>query len=649
MAEQETKNYLILARKWRPQTFDQMVGQSAIAAALKKSIATGRIANAYLFSGQRGVGKTSMARILARALNCEKGPTIEPCGTCARCRSIAAGSDLDVIEIDGATYTRVDDVRELQEGISHLPYEARFKVYIIDEVHMLSTAAFNALLKTLEEPPPRVLFVFATTEPEKIPETIKSRCQHYHFEPVGSAELERHLEHIIEHEHFSLPDEEHKDIIDAIVRVSEGSVRDALVTLEQLAILGDGEIRLDFAQQLLGIVDSALLLNTLTFLKEKNTRALLELVHDLTRQGRDLSRFVRNFLYFLRDLLLIKSGGNAVLTGVSQTRYEELKEISRDLGYPFLLNVMNTFLRLEEEMKTTGLPRFVLEFHLVKLTAISPSIDIENLTRDSVESIGAMTSQKQSDAAPKRSSPPDIKPPSDDLFDQTDSTNSALDRIEENDSSDNMEYSSATDIYPAAVSTSQAQETLDHNDENAMFWKNLCANASKKNPSLEPALQDCILVDMNKSTVTIGVINNAIVSFTHRLIDKNLATLNQVVQEITGKKYNVRLVKIDTHEPEKSTLPKTEISADNDILQSQKNEDSPESFAVIGVGEHEESPTDLDVGEEELPVELPEIEKKPEEIEPETLMKQNDDLKSAVNMVRDLFKGKILEPKRKKT
>lgn len=640
MAEDKHKSYLVLARKWRPQRFEDVVGQRAISETLKRSIASGRIANAYLFSGQRGVGKTSIARIFAKALNCERGPTPEPCGECARCRSITAGADLDVIEIDGATYTRVDDVRVLQEGISHLPYAARYKVYIIDEVHMLSTAAFNALLKTLEEPPPKVVFIFATTEPEKIPETIKSRCQQFSFEPVSAEDLTHHLERIIQSENISLKAEERSEIIEAIVRTAEGSVRDALVTLEQLTVLGDGEIKLEFCRQLLGLVESSVLVQTLTFILQKNTAGLLNLVNELVRQGRDLQKFIRSFIYFLRDLLLVKAGADAQLLGISHERMEQLRNLVQDTGYPFLLNLMNTFLRLEEEMKTSGLPRFVLEFHLIKLTAIEPAVDLDKFIK---KLEGGSIPQPQKPKADSVQSS-QFKPAVDGIKTELFNTDTTAETISTATVTESPARQQTQDPGPKTGESESVKEFLSI-DKKEVIWQKLCSLVGKKNPSLEESMKDCCLLGFNDSSIIIGVLNNQHSTFNINLLQKNISLISSVLQKIVGKNYAVQFKKVEIPEEKKIPVHKEEISLKPE---SDTSESVAEDLTVA-----EEIPVENGRNEEEaIDPELLEIISSPLTDEStndiEALLRQNPDLKMAVDQIINIFKGKIVLPKKKK-
>jgi DNA polymerase-3 subunit gamma/tau len=245
----EIMAYTVLARRYRSRNFDELVGQEAIATTLKNAIAAGRVAHAFLFTGTRGVGKTSSARILAKALNCEKGPTPTPSSTCAICQDIARGEDVDVIEIDGASNTSVEDVRQLRNNAIYRPARARFKIYIIDEVHMISTSAFNALLKTLEEPPEHVKFIFATTEPNKVPITIQSRCQRFDFKPISKSQIAEQIRHILSEEKI----EADPAVVDRVARLANGSMRDALSLLDQILSVGQTKITPQLADQFLPV------------------------------------------------------------------------------------------------------------------------------------------------------------------------------------------------------------------------------------------------------------------------------------------------------------------------------------------------------------------------------------------------------------
>jgi len=295
--------YTVLARRYRSTTFDEVVGQEPIARTLRSAIEQNRVAHAYLFCGTRGVGKTTMARILARALNCEKGPTPEPCGKCDICQSIHRGDDVDVLEIDGASNTGVENVRVLRENAHYRPARARFKIYYIDEVHMLSRGAFNALLKTLEEPPEHVKFIFSTTEPERLPATILSRCQRFDFRAVPTDRIAEHLKHICKQEKVKAEPE----AVLAIAREGRGSVRDALTLLDQVIAVGDGKVALDAVRETVGAAAGDKVLAVLEACGDGQVGRALGLFAGLLAAGADLGSLLEQLMRQARDLLIVKT------------------------------------------------------------------------------------------------------------------------------------------------------------------------------------------------------------------------------------------------------------------------------------------------------------------------------------------------------
>jgi DNA polymerase-3 subunit gamma/tau len=298
-------SYQVIARKWRPQTFEDVVGQSATAQTLRNAILQNRIAHAYLFAGARGVGKTTTARILAKALNCAQGPTVTPCNICDSCKEIASGNSIDVLEIDAASNRGIDEIRELRENVKYAAARDRFKVFIIDEVHMLTTEAFNALLKTLEEPPPHVVFILATTELHKVPATILSRCQHFNFRAISYREILHHLQLIAREEQVRISEE----ALNAIARGSEGSMRDAQSLLDQVISFCGREVDDEAVRNLLGVIPQQILEDFTEAIAQSDCKRLILLIDQLAQSGGDLQQFVREMLSHLRNLLIIKIAG----------------------------------------------------------------------------------------------------------------------------------------------------------------------------------------------------------------------------------------------------------------------------------------------------------------------------------------------------
>jgi DNA polymerase III subunit gamma/tau len=360
-------SYQVLARKWRPKTFDEVVGQATVTRTLKNALASGRIGHAFLLSGARGVGKTTTARILAKALNCSRGdgPTPDPCGECPACLEITAGTSLDVQEIDGATHNGVEQVRELRESARYNPARDRFKVWIIDEVHMLSTGAFNALLKTLEEPPPRVKFIFATTEYHKVPDTILSRCQQYDFRMIPAKDLIAHLRKVAVADGITVSDE----TLARIARAAEGSARDALSLFDQVLSFSGSDVKDEDVTALLGLIDRELLFAASRAIADSDGAGLLELVEKLSDYGADYRNFTRELLLHFREILLVKlaPSGSPLLAPIGPEDAERLRPLASLYSEEDVLRAFEVLSRAEWDLRSAQDPRVTLEFALLKL------------------------------------------------------------------------------------------------------------------------------------------------------------------------------------------------------------------------------------------------------------------------------------------
>ena len=369
-------SYLVLARRWRPQNFDEVVGQRPVTQTLKNAIAKDRVAHALLFTGPRGVGKTTTARILAKALNCERGRTPDPCGECVSCNAIATGRSVDCLEIDGASNRGIDEVRELREIVRYAPSRDKCKVIIIDEVHMLTEPAFNALLKTLEEPPPGVIFILATTHAHKIPPTILSRCQRHDFRRLGQEEILPRLQQIALEEKATVSDGAMK----AIARAAEGSLRDAQSLLDQaIAYSGDTVSEEDVAV-VLGLVEGELLAETTQAMIEHDSSRALAVIESLGARGDDLQRFCQELLTHLRDLMVSKASKDpAPLLQLSRVSPDTIRAQAEAMTLADLETIFQVLSRAEFEMRRAPHPRFVLEMALVEATEVRSLQTLETL------------------------------------------------------------------------------------------------------------------------------------------------------------------------------------------------------------------------------------------------------------------------------
>jgi len=369
-------SYVVLARKYRPQTFSELTGQEHVSRTLQNAIDTGRVAHAFLFTGARGVGKTSSARILAKALNCGEGMSTEPCNACPVCKEITDGVSTDVFEIDGASNTGVDDVRDLRDNIRYLPSHSRYKIFIIDEVHMLSTSAFNALLKTLEEPPAHVKFIFATTEPHKVPVTILSRCQRFDFKRILLPKLIERLRFIAGEEGIAISD----SALALIARKGDGSMRDSLSVFDQVLAFCGNNVSDEDVVTMIGAVDRRLLNDLSTALFAGDTQGVLAGVKRVDGVGHNMRQFCQELIDHFRNLLVIRSVKNpGDILDLADAEFEELRRQSEGIPAQEIQRRLTLLLKAESEMAHAMFPRLILEMALLKAATLVPVIPIQEL------------------------------------------------------------------------------------------------------------------------------------------------------------------------------------------------------------------------------------------------------------------------------
>lgn len=391
-------SYIAFARKYRPKIFDEIMGQPHITTTLKNALLKDRVAHAYLFAGPRGVGKTTTARILAKALNCEKPKKPDPCNSCASCNEISQGISMDVLEIDGASNRGIDEIRNLRDSIKFSPSKGKFKVYIIDEVHMLTPEAFNALLKILEEPPVHAKFIFATTHPHKVPPTILSRCQRFDFRRILTKDIFDNLKSIAKTEHIHVKDE----ALGLIARSADGSMRDAQVILDQIVSFTEGKADLEDVLNILGLIDEEILFGLVDAVKGRDADAALRMIARVADEGKDIFQVVLALIEHFRNLLILKVGKDRdTLLDITSDKIKRLEEQAAKFTAEDILYIIYTLSNTIDFVRKTDMTRIPFEAAMVKLTTRNPVVSIDEIIKrvESLESSGGRVSKKE-DAQP---------------------------------------------------------------------------------------------------------------------------------------------------------------------------------------------------------------------------------------------------------
>jgi len=399
-------SYLVLARKYRPMRFEEVVGQQHVTATLRNAISSGRLANAYLFAGPRGVGKTSVARILAKALNCDKGPSPTPCNECPSCREIAEGRSLDVLEIDGASNRGIDEVRNLRETLRYAPTPGKYKIYIIDEVHMLTMEAFNALLKTLEEPPKHVLFVFATTEPRRVPPTILSRCQRFDFKRIAARDIVAQLKTICHAEGITIPEE----ALLLIVQKADGSMRDAESILDQLVAYTGESITTEQVSDLLGIIDQDLFFTCSEIIRNRDSKAALVMADKVFAEGLDFVEFMVGLAEHLRNILIAKTLQSTETLDISDAFAARYTAEAQGFAAEDLMRLIKIASEAAQNLTRVENPRVQFELALLRMVNLDRAVDLGALLHQ-LDEIKKKPPVERARAAEREVAPAPAPPP----------------------------------------------------------------------------------------------------------------------------------------------------------------------------------------------------------------------------------------------
>jgi DNA polymerase-3 subunit gamma/tau len=509
-------SYLVLARKYRPQTFNQVIEQNHITRTLSNAISSDRVAHAVLFSGPRGTGKTTVARILAKAMNCKEGPIPVPCNQCRSCGEITFGNAVDVFEIDGASNNSVDQVRELRENIKYMPAHSLYKIYIIDEVHMLSIPAFNALLKTLEEPPPHVMFIFATTEPHKIPITILSRCQRHDFRRISLNSMVQHMAYICREEKFQISDES----LVLIAREATGSMRDALSLLDQVLACFKGSVDHDQVLDILGVIDRKYVFDLCDTILRGDISLILDTLDDSYNRGHDLKKLYTNLLEHFRNLIVVKMGQNiSKLVDLPQYELDQMVEQARKVSGAVLNQIFDYLYREEVSIRLSADTKLALEMAFIRMDQIKPALPIDtlidkldHLRQEFYRQPGVEHSDRKSDVKSEMHVP---KPAA-----ETESSDSQIDP--------------ALSSPKTPAITGDALKNLD------VTWDQLYEIIAQKNPALGASLAKCRLKQVTAASIEIEVRANG---FTLNMLqrEKNMAALKKICREYFGKDIDVVL------------------------------------------------------------------------------------------------------------
>lgn len=503
-------SYLVLARKYRPQTFDEVIKQNHVTQTLTNAIKSGRVAHAILFTGPRGTGKTTVARILAKAMNCKEGPTPIPCNTCRSCREITSGNAVDVFEIDGASNNGVEQIRSLRENINYMPAHSPYKIYIIDEVHMLSISAFNALLKTLEEPPSHVMFIFATTEPHKIPVTILSRCQRHDFKLINIESISNHMKEICSKEHIDITEES----LMLIAREAAGSIRDALSLLDQTMACSEGTINYKNILDILGVADRKIISDISNAILRKDIPEALNVVDEIYDRGYEMKKFYADIIEHFRNLLVVKMGKNiSKLINLPSHEIDLMQDQAQDISESYLNQIFDLLFKEEASIRLSAQPKLALEIAFIRLSQIKPALPIDLL----IEKLDDL--KKDVPAIPANY--------------EVAENEDALKYYSKGPQGISEEPTDSTELKESCSATS-----YDPDDDFEITWNKLLDIFSKNHPALAANLAKCSLKKLTKENIEIEVHGNG---YNLNMIkrDKNVAIIKKMCSKFFNEKMNL--------------------------------------------------------------------------------------------------------------
>lgn len=519
--------YLVLARKYRPQTFEDVIRQDHVTLTLKNAIASDRMAHAVLFSGPRGTGKTTVARILAKAMNCEKGPSPTPCNACKSCHDITSSGSVDVYEIDGASNNGVEQVRELRDNSKYMPAHGRYKIYIIDEVHMLSTAAFNALLKTLEEPPAHVLFIFATTEPHKIPLTILSRCRRHDFRRIPTEAITKHLSIICQKENFDIDAQS----LHLMAREAGGCMRDALSLLDQVMTCSRGGLSYDQVIDIMGVIDRKMVFDMTTGILSADVPEILKILDQIYDRGQDMKKLYADLLEHFRNLMVVRLGKN--LDKLVDVPMHELKEMSHqvaEIPVSHLSQLFDILFREEPTVRFSAQPKMALEMALIRMCRIKPVLSIDELIEKIDDLKNAIDSQRVTHVV---SEAKEIKNYEDMAKDHKvemaensiliNNTNGGEDNVLNNN------YSSGAKNFGQETAD---EKRFDLDQPLELIWEKIVKKVSENNGFLGAMLTQAKLLSVSTDRIEIESSDNGL-QFSR--INKNLDKIRDAFRDLIGK------------------------------------------------------------------------------------------------------------------